>query len=180
MVAVQPFKRLSKRPGPAPRDMATIQRKRLRAGLARRPRAGVALGRAGQRRVTILGRRLMDPRADPQALLPLLQRRYQGAVARLEQLVNQDSGSFTPAGVNHVADLLERDLRSGGWRVERRAHRPGPGEAQRSEEHTSELQSRENLVCRLLLEKKKKQLDPDTHKNEKKKTLLYNQAVSEG
>src|SRR5207302_5991827 len=33
----------------------------------------------------------------------------------------------------------------------------------RSEEHTSELQSRENLVCRLLLEKKKK-------KQKKKKT----------
>src|SRR5690606_40525902 len=32
-------------------------------------------------------------------------------------------------------------------------HRGGP--AARSEEHTSELQSRENLVCRLLLEKKK-------------------------
>src|SRR5690606_42072087 len=32
----------------------------------------------------------------------------------------------------------------------------------RSEEHTSELQSRENLVCRLLLEKKKKK-----HKNNK-------------
>src|SRR5690606_42097866 len=31
----------------------------------------------------------------------------------------------------------------------------------RSEEHTSELQSRENLVCRLLLEKKKKK----TNKN---------------
>src|SRR5436309_7356588 len=30
----------------------------------------------------------------------------------------------------------------------------GPGHP-RSEEHTSELQSRENLVCRLLLEKKK-------------------------
>src|SRR5690606_41639212 len=29
----------------------------------------------------------------------------------------------------------------------------------RSEEHTSELQSRENLVCRLLLEKKKKMPD---------------------
>src|SRR5690606_40023315 len=29
-------------------------------------------------------------------------------------------------------------------------------EKNRSEEHTSELQSRENLVCRLLLEKKKK------------------------
>src|SRR5215475_10803022 len=32
--------------------------------------------------------------------------------------------------------------------------RPG-GRWRRSEEHTSELQSRENLVCRLLLEKKK-------------------------
>src|SRR5690606_39534980 len=33
---------------------------------------------------------------------------------------------------------------------------PGNKAEQRSEEHTSELQSRENLVCRLLLEKKKK------------------------
>src|SRR2546427_5569875 len=33
--------------------------------------------------------------------------------------------------------------------------RPGADEA-RSEEHTSELQSQSNLVCRLLLEKKKK------------------------
>src|SRR2546427_2396748 len=30
----------------------------------------------------------------------------------------------------------------------------------RSEEHTSELQSQSNLVCRLLLEKKKKQKQP--------------------
>src|SRR5690606_40801787 len=34
----------------------------------------------------------------------------------------------------------------------------------RSEEHTSELQSRENLVCRLLLEKKKNKQDVDTRK----------------
>src|SRR2546427_3693280 len=43
--------------------------------------------------------------------------------------------------------------------VRARAHRAGPGEPQhdrRSEEHTSELQSQSNLVCRLLLEKKKK------------------------
>src|SRR2546428_14170839 len=33
----------------------------------------------------------------------------------------------------------------------------GDGERFRSEEHTSELQSRSDLVCRLLLEKKKKQ-----------------------
>src|SRR5438270_2278003 len=36
--------------------------------------------------------------------------------------------------------------------------------AERSEEHTSELQSQSNLVCRLLLEKKKK------NKKKKKKT----------
>src|SRR5438093_7588993 len=49
-------------------------------------------------------------------------------------------------------------------RGERRHHaQPGTGEAdahhvleRRSEEHTSELQSLTNLVCRLLLEKKKK------------------------
>src|SRR2546427_7133103 len=32
--------------------------------------------------------------------------------------------------------------------------RPAQGAARRSEEHTSELQSQSNLVCRLLLEKK--------------------------
>src|SRR5690554_7417128 len=33
----------------------------------------------------------------------------------------------------------------------------------RSEEHTSELQSRPHLVCRLLLEKKKKEIIKDSH-----------------
>src|SRR5207253_8699708 len=37
-----------------------------------------------------------------------------------------------------------------------RRRRIEPVRAQRSEEHTSELQSRGHLVCRLLLEKKKK------------------------
>src|SRR2546430_9225975 len=41
-----------------------------------------------------------------------------------------------------------------GTAAEPRAARP----ARRSEEHTSELQSQSNLVCRLLLEKKKKTL----------------------
>src|SRR2546430_12185893 len=36
--------------------------------------------------------------------------------------------------------------------------------AARSEEHTSELQSQSNLVCRLLLEKKKKKQKHDTPK----------------
>src|SRR2546422_8416000 len=39
---------------------------------------------------------------------------------------------------------------------DRPARRGGPVGTDRSEEHTSELQSRLHLVCRLLLEKKKK------------------------
>src|SRR5690606_21465573 len=45
--------------------------------------------------------------------------------------------------------VVEPDLEE-GWYV--------PQARVRSEEHTSELQSRENLVCRLLLEKKKIEL----------------------
>src|SRR3989442_12780082 len=44
-----------------------------------------------------------------------------------------------------------------------RRHRAGDGRsgAVRSEEHTSELQSRPHLVCRLLLEKKKQRVNTD-------------------
>src|SRR2546430_11716396 len=40
--------------------------------------------------------------------------------------------------------------------------RPGARSACRSEEHTSELQSQSNLVCRLLLEKKNNQSQTQT------------------
>src|SRR3712207_8383728 len=51
---------------------------------------------------------------------------------------------------------LRRDLRVRRPQVEERdGHDRSP---ERSEEHTSELQSRQYLVCRLLLEKKKKEL----------------------
>src|SRR5687767_15445813 len=49
------------------------------------------------------------------------------------------------------ADVLAGDQHVGGGR-----HGRGGGGAGRSEEHTSELQSLAYLVCRLLLEKKKK------------------------
>src|SRR2546430_8211667 len=42
--------------------------------------------------------------------------------------------------------------------VELVVHRQEPAQVIRSEEHTSELQSQSNLVCRLLLEKKKQSL----------------------
>src|SRR3712207_8993301 len=49
------------------------------------------------------------------------------------------------------------DLPAAGWAAagDRIGGRPRP-DPHRSEEHTSELQSRQYLVCRLLLEKKKK------------------------
>src|SRR5690606_41107837 len=56
-------------------------------------------------------------------------------------------------------DYLDRDWHIGitGWLCdERRGAHLRELVKHRSEEHTSELQSRENLVCRLLLEKKKK------------------------
>src|SRR2546429_1372387 len=42
----------------------------------------------------------------------------------------------------------------------------------RSEEHTSELQSRLHLVCRLLLEKKKKIDDPDKSRSSSQHVIL--------
>src|SRR5690606_40889748 len=45
--------------------------------------------------------------------------------------------------------------RERGHDPERRREPAGGDRGERSEEHTSELQSRENLVCRLLLEKNK-------------------------
>src|SRR6266496_4197068 len=53
---------------------------------------------------------------------------------------------------------LFRSRRSSPGRCPRLS--PVPRRPPRSEEHTSELQSRRDLVCRLLLEKKKKE-DPD-------------------
>src|SRR2546427_8453001 len=61
---------------------------------------------------------------------------------------------------------LFRSYRSCGPRVSapgvtiKKPWREGLTTASRSEEHTSELQSQSNLVCRLLLEKKKKNSDP--------------------
>src|SRR2546422_8356058 len=44
--------------------------------------------------------------------------------------------------------------------------RPTLAEINRSEEHTSELQSRLHLVCRLLLEKKKNKKDNNQHQRD--------------
>src|SRR5256885_5465023 len=76
------------------------------------------------------------------ALQELLYRR----VARREDLL----------GLPHGADLRLPQQRHPVLHAERAAHVVRHDHARRSEEHTSELQSPCNLVCRLLLEKKKK------------------------
>src|SRR5690606_40939687 len=68
---------------------------------------------------------------------------------------------FRSRDPRHRRARQRRDARLRGDRalLRRRRHRPCTFRAHvlfcRSEEHTSELQSRENIVCRLLLEKKK-------------------------
>src|SRR5207302_9886929 len=82
------------------------------------------------------------------------------------RLISRQAGCATREQTAHPERALERRARSAGIRFRVQARISGQpklarialtsfGE-RRSEEHTSELQSRENLVCRLLLEKKKK------------------------
>src|SRR5687768_18088805 len=60
----------------------------------------------------------------------------------------------------HFVQLLLRQIGFSVLQIEMGELQPGGGakrgKLRRSEEHTSELQSRLHLVCRLLLEKKKK------------------------
>src|SRR5690625_5757272 len=77
----------------------------------------------------------------------------------------------TKARMKEVLDDVQSGEFAKGWILENQANRPKfnainaqennhpiekVGRELRSEEHTSELQSRGHLVCRLLLEKKKK------------------------
>src|SRR5258706_16458100 len=74
---------------------------------------------------------------------------------------------FNDTATTEIYTLSLHDALPISWRMGSVAATPlvsvmePPSRSQRSEEHTSELQSLTNLVCRLLLEKKKeKQLGP--------------------
>src|SRR5690606_40347794 len=84
----------------------------------------------------IYGRGAPVPRRDP-ADAPARRRRHRQHHDRRRQGARR-------ALAAHLGDARRRDQ---------------PDQVARSEEHTSELQSRENLVCRLLLEKKKQQAE---------------------
>src|SRR5690554_3365596 len=77
--------------------------------------------------------------------------RYSGNALNHGVSTDAGSGALLPSdgGISGEFDLSSNsDIRAGGRE----------GEGLRSEEHTSELQSRPHLVCRLLLEKKKKNI----------------------
>jgi glutamate carboxypeptidase len=63
----------------------------------------------------------------PTGLPGAVEARYPRFLAELETLVNIDCGSYTPAGVNRVADAVAGSLGELGASVERIAHQPGDG-----------------------------------------------------
>src|SRR2546430_7434057 len=73
---------------------------------------------------------------------------------------------FNDTATTEIYTLSLHDALPIWWRYRpvitcgRGAGAPGSRRRPRSEEHTSELQSQSNLVCRLLLEKKKNSLEP--------------------
>src|SRR5690606_40538897 len=84
--------------------------------------------------------------------LPILDHARLGYNYRLDEM----SAALGLAQIQRIDDLLAKRAQVAAWYNERidtidGIHKPHI----RSEEHTSELQSRENLVCRLLLETRK-------------------------
>src|SRR2546427_3536945 len=77
------------------------------------------------------------------------------------------SGAEGQILVSPVDDQVSRQPVNQDWRE--REREADQIEEDRSEEHTSELQSQSNLVCRLLLEKKKKKktISSETNKVER-------------
>ena len=67
---------------------------------------------------------------DPNALRRIVEGRLPRYLAELESLVNIDCGSYTPEGVNRVADVVADALGELGASVERLVHRPDAGRPQ--------------------------------------------------
>jgi glutamate carboxypeptidase len=66
----------------------------------------------------------------PTDLRSLIAPRFDEYVDALREMVSIDCGSFTPDGVNRIADLCEKRLRDAGFDIDRRQHEPEGGEEQ--------------------------------------------------
>src|SRR5690606_41553808 len=98
-------------------------------------------------------RGLPDPISFPYTTL------FRSGLGHLPGWLAVHAARLSPVGRNNAGCIAVCRRRTGrGWRPATPALRVcgrGVGRSARSEEHTSELQSRENLVCRLLLVKNK-------------------------
>src|SRR5947209_15561790 len=85
------------------------------------------------------------------------------ATPEIYTLSLHDALPIFPNGMSWQVDRLAGQPRVGATAVDKTG-RLTVGQMLRSEEHTSELQSRQYLVCRLLLEKKKRIYGHDTQR----------------
>src|SRR4029453_11316912 len=69
-------------------------------------------------------RRRCALRLETSSLRDIAAKRYEDFVDALREMVNVDCGSYTPEGVNAIADLCQARFERGGWAVERRRHEP--------------------------------------------------------
>src|SRR5437773_6369545 len=102
--------------------------------------------------------------AAEQQIVAAVKERSVAALQFLERTVNVNSGTLNPEGVREVGRMFRAEFDQLGFTtrwvdlppaMQRAGHLVAAREGkQRSEEHTSELQSHHDLVCRLLLEKK--------------------------
>src|SRR2546421_949119 len=101
---------------------------------------------------------IRPPPSSPLFPSPTLSRSMRGKLPGGAQFPPQQQKRIrrfgNPAPDQGVEHIDRQDLQAVQGR--RDGRKPPIGHEQRSEEHTSELQSRSDLVCRLLLEKKKK------------------------
>jgi glutamate carboxypeptidase len=73
---------------------------------------------------------ILTPMPDLAALERTVRARLPRLLDELATMVTVDCGSYTPDGVNRIADLVADALRAEGAAVERHAHRPAAGEPQ--------------------------------------------------
>src|SRR5207237_5843687 len=101
----------------------------------------------------------INPYSDQQDLHSFPTRRSSDLVSTRAITCTETCASLLPtmsASVNPSANHRFPQVQQGSIRHREKCGLIGRWAAARSEEHTSELQSHLNLVCRLLLEKKKK------------------------
>jgi glutamate carboxypeptidase len=70
---------------------------------------------------------ILTAMADPAELRRIVESRLPRYLDELEQMVNVDCGSYTPEGVNRIAQHVETDLQGLGAQVERLRHEPVQG-----------------------------------------------------